>query len=169
VLKAVLLCGSLAGPALSASFWPARLDTHVGESITSVGVGDFDQNGVLDAAGVSYGGTIVVAEGLGTGRFRPILELVAAGNGPRRIAVADFDGDGELDLATSESTANASYLRGIGDGTFSPAVNVPTIYSSSEVAAADIVGGSPAMSPQSMVPPWPVAVQCRTRSPVQRY
>src|SRR5207302_1507596 len=98
---------------------------------TSVVAGDFDHDGLLDAAVtmgstvgpappgvVGAGGSIAVLFGLGTGAFKPPVTY-SVGNGPRGLRAADLDGNGALDLiAVDNGDGNVFVRLNAGDGTF---------------------------------------------------
>lgn len=115
-----------------------------------VALGDLDEDGRLDAIGVSFDG-VLVCRGLANARFAPavIVSPFAThylANAPRP-AVADVDADGHLDLVitTSASTPESLWLlRGRGDGTFENALLVTSAFLAAPPVAVQI-DGDPAM------------------------
>jgi hypothetical protein len=95
-----------------------------GNLYTSVAVGDFNGDGILDLVVADWDNDEVgIFIGNGDGTFQPIVEYSAGGD-PDSVAVGDFNGDGKLDLVAANSYTNdVSVLLGNGDGTFQPAVN----------------------------------------------
>jgi len=95
---------------------------------TAVGnpvMADFNGDGNLDAAVLSYGSSISILLGNGKGGFRPIVPAVA-GPAPVALVAGDFNGDGKADLAVADRTTQLIYiLAGNGDGTFSAGATVP--------------------------------------------
>jgi FG-GAP-like repeat/FG-GAP repeat len=89
----------------------------------SVAVGDFNGDGKLDLAVVSFSSSSVsILLGNGDGTFQSAVGY-AVGPGPSSIAVGDFNSDGNLDLAVAESGGGGvSILSGNGDGTFKAVV-----------------------------------------------
>jgi len=114
------------------TFQPA-VNYFVGDSSTSVAVGDLNGDGIVDlAVSDSSGNQVRVLLGKGDGTFE-LAGTYPAGVGPRSVAIADFNGDGRLDLAVAdEGTApnyadgSLSVLLGNGDGTFRSPVQVAT-------------------------------------------
>ena len=80
---------------------------------------DFDNDGYIDIATVSYNSSSVsVRLNNGDGTFDSRIDY-ATGDQPSGVFAADFDGDGYIDLAVSNSqTWNVSVLLNDGDGTF---------------------------------------------------
>ena len=112
-----------------------------GDLFTSVAVGDFNGDGILDLALSDWDNEAFgVMLGNGDGTFKGVVEY-AAGSDPQSVVVADFNGDGKLDAAIANSfTNNVSVLLGNGDGTFQAAVNYVTGASPYCVVVGDFNG-----------------------------
>ena len=109
-----------------------------GSSPSAIACADFDQDGIMDLAATSRGGTggtgeVVVLRGQGKGgggdgTFAAAIRY-AVGGLLRGIVTGDFDEDGALDLAvTNSSSGTVSVLLGRrtdgrADGTFHPATH----------------------------------------------
>jgi len=121
--------------------------TAVPSGAQSLLVGDFNNDGKLDAVviGNSNSNGIAVYLGNGDGTLKP--PAFYSGNQATLQAVAfDFNGDGNLDLAVVNGTSNdVSILLGKGDGTFSGPVNYPAgLTGAGYLVAGDFNGdGSP--------------------------
>ncbi len=88
----------------------------------SVQVGDFNGDGIIDAAAYTQSGiTVLLGRGDGTfrvaGTYPPSRTSASAG-----FTVGDFNHDGKLDIAVTNASAFLSVLLGNGDGTFQPPV-----------------------------------------------
>lgn len=117
------------------------------EGVGSVGLGDFDEDGVLDLV-TGAQGKLVLLRGLGEGLFgeaRTVGFIDAASqilmNG---IAVSDFNRDGHLDFAAShtrEDNVPVHLFFGDGAGAFvSEPLDVAPLVSSGDIDAADVDG-----------------------------
>lgn len=100
-----------------------RQDYSTGNGPASVGVGDFNGDGIPDLVygtfGVDGASYLTVFLGYGDGAFQEMPITYPTGAAPLSIAVGDFNGDGKLDIATANSNAGSvSILLGNGDGTF---------------------------------------------------
>ncbi len=103
-----------------------------GSNPYSVVLGDFNGDGILDAAvtnippGGATGGTVSILLGAGGGVFKSPTTY-ATDSLSESIAAADFNGDGKLDLVVANSglsgPADISVLFGNGDGTFQAPVS----------------------------------------------
>ncbi|HLJ98140.1 MAG TPA: VCBS repeat-containing protein [Gemmataceae bacterium] len=96
---------------------------------SSVAVGDFNGDGILDLAVVGgQGPTVSILFGNGDGTFQD-PHRVPTGTYPGYVVAADLNGDGRLDLAMlaydDAAGAIVSVLLGNGDGTFQPVRNSP--------------------------------------------
>jgi hypothetical protein len=99
------------------SFSPAT-SFPVGPNPQAVVTADFNNDGHLDLATASAGGTVSVLLGDGRGGFGAANHF-ATDTGPRSMAVGDFNNDGHLDLVTANAPSSwLSITLGNGDGTF---------------------------------------------------
>ena len=122
------------------TFQPPRT-YFAGTNPSSVTVGDFRGNGILDLA-VTDETTNMVGVLLGNrdGTFQPVHSS-AVGMKPVSVAAADFKGDGTLDLVVAnQDSANVSVLLGNSDGTFQAARNFAAGTNPHSVAVGDFTG-----------------------------
>jgi len=107
------------------SFQPPCETDFTGASSSSVIVGDFNHDGILDVALISASGVQTML-GNGSGGFgAPVSSSFATYAGRDGIAAADLNGDGNLDLVitaydpiSSTGFGFAAVCLGKGDGTF---------------------------------------------------
>jgi hypothetical protein len=133
VPRSVLLCLSVVALCVlaSAQFETRGTFTALSNSSTvSAAVGDFNHDGNLDLAVVSYCcpiGGISILLGNGDDTFRSPVNY-PAGEQPWEIVAVDLNRDGNLDLAVADSLSNHLFiLLGNGDGTFQKATRGPTL------------------------------------------
>lgn len=107
----------------------------------SIGVGDFDGDGVPDVVTANDAtGKVSVWLGDGDGSLGPATD-VAVGYRATCVAVADLEGDGKKDLAVADWAANAVYvLCGDGSGGFAAPVSLATGGSPTALVACDLSG-----------------------------
>ena len=120
------------------SFRPA-LKFQTGRSPESVGVGDFNGDGILDlAVANTQDDTVSIFLGNGDGTFQ-MQSTLASGSAPVSVVVADFNADGIADLAIADTNeADVSVLLGNGDGTFQTRMTFATGSSPQNLVAADL-------------------------------
>jgi hypothetical protein len=112
--------------------------THVpvAPSAWDILAGDFNEDGIVDLATASAGGTVSIligngSAGVGNGSFAPAVDI-AVGSGSRALAMADFNADGIADLAVANGSSNnvrillGNGTDGHGDGTFTPGASYAT-------------------------------------------
>gem|GEM_PF-6587783 len=93
----------------------------VSNPVTTVALGDYDQDGVLDlAASISNSVYVYIYDGLANGTFSSsVSHAVNLGYGPSGVAFGDFNRDGNLDLVASvhsDSQIRSILAARMGDG-----------------------------------------------------
>ena len=116
----------------------AAVSYITGSSSSTVGVADFNGDGVADlVVGKFSSGNVSVLLGKGDGTFQAPVNIAAA-NRPGSVAVADFNGDGKTDLVTGDYAGSGLCVNpGNGDGTFQP----PLCYPSGGISEPDVAVG----------------------------
>ncbi len=126
------------------TFTQAVVSPTVGNTPSSLAVGDFNGDGIPDLAVANEDDdTVTILLGNGDGTFTAAAESPATGYEPAGIAVADFNGDGKADIAVSNfgpGSNSLTILLGNGDGTFTPAASAATGSQPYQVVAADFNG-----------------------------
>jgi hypothetical protein len=119
----------------------AAVNYGAGLGPSSVAVGDFDGNSVLDLAiGNADANSISILLGNGDGTFQSAVSY-DVGINPSAVAIGDFNADGAVDLAVANYDGNdISILLGSGDGTFQPAVDYAAGRGCSAVTIGDFNG-----------------------------
>jgi hypothetical protein len=108
----------------------------------SVVAGDFNRDGNLDLAAVSYlpVANVSIFLGNGDGTFRVGASYAVAAQ-PFYAATASLRNNGILDLVVGDSLSDDVYVMlGKGDGTFQPPVAYPTIGEPVHVSTGDFTG-----------------------------
>jgi hypothetical protein len=114
--------------------------SYLGRFLNSLTTGDFDQDGKLDFAALSYGfiDGVTIFLGIGDFTFRSDLRYLLP-NHPSHIVSADFNKDGIPDLATvSLGQDFLSILIGIGNGRFENRVDYPPGHMPAHIAVGDL-------------------------------
>jgi adhesin/invasin len=89
---------------------------------TGLVVTDFNRDGILDVAVLSYmNSSVAVALGNGDGTLGAQANYPAGTTYPAGLLAIDVDGDGNLDLVDNGGISGSAELRGNGDGTFQAA------------------------------------------------
>src|SRR5690242_14727720 len=121
---------------------PAALSNAFGKASQLLAVGDFNGDGLIDAAVAdSASSSVAIYLGNSDGTFQNPVQYPTAA--PAAVIIGDWNGDGILDLAVAAlGTAAAgpgsiSVLIGNGDGTFRPAVEYPVGNAPRSLAVGD--------------------------------
>lgn len=117
----------------------APMSTALANFSYDLAVGDFDKNGVVDAAvSAAFTADSSVILGKGDGTFNAPKTVTTAG-ASSGIAVADFNGDTNPDVVfSSNSGSTLSFVSGNGNGTFNAAMTLMSGYTQiSKLVTAD--------------------------------
>lgn len=110
-----------------------------GTSLKEVALGDYNRDGILDAAVVNFGGaSIAILKGVGDGTFTAGTSLTTS-TSPYGVEHADLNGDGFLDLLVVNAVSHTlGIFLGYGDGTFMPQSSYATGTTPYRIAIADL-------------------------------
>jgi len=101
--------------------FPTVTSVLTGAWPSDIAIGDFDRDGIPDAAVLSAPSTlhgyVSIHRGLGNGVLGPRQDIALQNYASSYLITSDITGDGVLDLIAAGSTG-ANLLRGLGDGTF---------------------------------------------------
>lgn len=101
----------------------------------SVAIGDFNGDGVPDAAVANLGVGVSVLLGNGDGTFRSPVRY-AAGPYPYSVVLGDLNGDLRVDLVVGQISDGIAVVLGNGDGTF----RAPAFYPAGRAPARAAIG-----------------------------
>ena len=132
-----ILLGSGDGTFTGASGSPVSISG--GNNLVGIAAGDFNNDGYVDLAVVSWGGSkVFILLGNGNGTFQTPTSISVVGS-PVEIATADFNNDGNLDLAVVDNSGNhVEVLLGNGAGAFPATSTYSTGSSPYSIAVADL-------------------------------
>src|SRR5207245_296014 len=118
------------------------LNVLVDDGAWSVGVADFNRDGIQDLAVATYlGPSVSILLGNGDGTFQPKPSLSPNSGRPASVVAGDFNGDDVTDLAVANyRSTTVSVFVGNGDGTFQPALDFGAGNGPFAVAMADVNG-----------------------------
>ena len=129
----ILCCAGSASPAWAQ--FETRAATAFPQGASSVALGDFNHDGKLDVAVITFSG-LTVALGNGDGTFQKPVSY--GGELAYSLAVADFNGDGNLDIVEANlGPSTVDVYLGNGDGTFQAPISSNTTEGSYFVAVGD--------------------------------
>jgi hypothetical protein len=108
------------------TFQTALAPTNVDDAPNAIVLGDFNNDGHLDAAVANpQSDNITVLLGTGTGTFT--TTNYAVGSNDQSLTTGDYNGDGIPDLAVvNKNSSNITVLLGNGNGTFNAQPVIPT-------------------------------------------
>ncbi len=114
-----------------------RVDYAAGTGTTSIVLGDFNNDRLLDVAVANISdSTVSILLGNGNGSLGAHQDYATGGS--RAILVGDFNHDGALDLVTTNYGQYMSLLLGYGDGKFHPYSQVYTGIYATAGAVGDV-------------------------------
>jgi flagellin-like hook-associated protein FlgL len=114
--------------------------------VHGLGLGDFNGDGTIDAAGGGEFAQVQVLQGNGDGTLGAQANYGTNDGHDQQLVSSDLNGDGNVDLATVNDgyggalPASVSVLIANGDGTFKAAVNYGVGGGAGSVASADVDG-----------------------------
>ncbi len=120
-----------------------QVEYAVGKAPSTVLVGDFNGDGILDVAVCNQlSNTVSVLLGNGDGTFQAALNSYTGDGGSSQMVAGDFNRDGKLDLATVSFYGGfVAILLGQGDGTFKEPVDYALPGGSTlPIAVGDLTG-----------------------------
>jgi len=119
----------------------AAVNYSVGNDPVSIAVADFNGDGKLDLAVVSYwSNSLSILLGNGDGTFQSPVQYTT-GSGPKSVAVGDFTGNGNADLAVANNGSNSvSVFLNSGTGTFPTRTDFATGQLPTAVTTGDFNG-----------------------------
>ena len=132
-----ILLGNGDGTFTAASGSPVSISG--GNNLVGITTGDFNNDGNVDFAVVSWGGSkVFILQGNGNGTFQAPTSVSVVGS-PVEIATADFNNDGNLDMAVVDNSGNhVEVLLGNGTGAFPTTSIYSTGSSPYSIAVADL-------------------------------
>ncbi|MDQ3705041.1 MAG: FG-GAP-like repeat-containing protein, partial [Chloroflexota bacterium] len=148
----------------------ANISTGANSFPSSVGIGDFNEDGNLDLAVTLAGGPQVgIMLGDGTGSFQTPPTTFATGGGPNSIVVRDFDSDGlpDIALANSVDSTVSVYINGCSEHTPTPTVmstSTDTAIPSTSTATGTPVPASATATPTTTSTATSTATSTSTRT-----
>ncbi len=111
--------------------------------VSSVAVGDLNQDGKADIVAVDYATSsskLAVLLGNGDGNFAPAVTYDPGAGYAWNAVITDVNGDGKPDVAVDDWYGTVSVFMGKGDGTLSAAVTFDVPIGAVSIQAADVNG-----------------------------